>query len=370
MHEKLNSKIDCFKSKCNIYSQKGKSLIIVVLLFIIAPIESFSQRDSTSWKTDTKEDAFWKPNAPIMDGFALWMLRQKLSIQGTQTILQSEMDLNNERINKIQLTNYLPIIVSKRINCMIGTRYSKYDLLSDNNSLNKSIQHVWLWSALGYKLGNWNFIITAENYFKGDESGLYDRVGNNFFAVSYIGYEFSPKWNLILMGGYDWQEMENAIKTKPLMGIQARYQPSARFKLLFGVPSIMAFEWTALKNTDIGFHYFISGNVSTFIQQRITEKLNISVHYNREINDDTFFNTNSFFSSSNDKIAFNNIVFTTSQLSAEIGFLTTNLLGINIGIGYNFKEKLSLFRENENINNNYRSKSFLTLNLRIQYLKH
>jgi hypothetical protein len=316
-----------------------------------------------------KDDVFFQPHCPLMDGFALYMLRQKFSIQGFQTILQSETDINNNRLNKILLTNYLPIVKSKRITAMLGTRYSKYDILSDNETLNKTIQHIWLWTALEYRQKKWDFIFTTENYLKGDEIGLYDKTGNKFFTVLYCGYELDPKWNIVVMGGYDRQEMENKTVEKPLMAIEARFQPSNKFKMLFGVPVIFAFEWSALKYTDLGFQYFINGGISSFIQQRITKKVNFSLLYNREINDDTYFKTNSIILNSNNNIAFNNISFTNSQLSAEIGFLTTDFIGINIGLGYNFKESIALYHNIDKINSLYCTKPFLSLNLRIQYLK-
>ncbi len=340
-----------------------------LLLFLLVSIKSFSQEDSAYWKLNTKDDVFWQPNCPLMDGFSLWLLRQKLSIDGTQTILQSETDITNNRLNKIQITNYLPIIKSKTISSMIGTRYSKYDILSDNENLNKTIQHIWLWTALEYKLKRWNFILTTENYLKGDEIGLYDKTGNKFFTVFYCGYELNSKWNIILMGGYDRQEMENKIEEKPLIAIEARYQPSEKLKILFGVPTIFAFEWSALKNTDLGFQYFVTGGISSFIQQRITKRVNFSILYNKEINDDTYFKTNTIISNNNNTISFNNISLTNSQLSAEIGFLTTNYIGINIGLGYNFKEKLYLQRNTDRINSEYYTKPYLSINLRIQYLK-
>ena len=107
---------------------------LLLLLFLLVSIKSFSQEDSTYWKLNIEDDVFWQPHCPIMDGFSLWLLRQKLSIGGTQTIIQSETDITNNRLNKIQFTNYLPIVKSKTISSMIGTRYSKYDILSDNEN--------------------------------------------------------------------------------------------------------------------------------------------------------------------------------------------------------------------------------------------
>lgn len=343
--------------------------IAIFNVFLFFSSNANAQEDSIFWNLNTCQDPFWQPHSNTMDGFSLWLLRQKLSIQGTQTILQSEADLNHDRLSRFQITNYLPIFSSQKVSSMVGTRYSTFNLFSANQSLNKKIQHVWLWFALQYRFEQWNFIVTTENYLKGDEDALYDKTGNNFFTVAYCGYELNPNWNIVVMAGYDRQRMENSVLEKPLIGIEARFQPSQRLKFLFGVPTIFAMEWTASKNSDIGVNCSVSGDTELFVQHRITKKLNFSIRYSDELFKDTYFSTKDFISKS-DQISFNNLSFRNNRLLAEIGYWTTDLIGINLGFGYNFQKSIQINHNSSMINDQYSTKPYLAMTMRIQYLKH
>jgi hypothetical protein len=49
--------------------------------------------------------------------------------------------------------------------------------------------------------------------------------------------------------------------------IQAKYQPSGKFKIMFGLPDIIATEWTALPKMDIGMQYDIDNETRIFIRR-------------------------------------------------------------------------------------------------------
>ena len=348
--------------------QKKAILKLFICFILLSSLNSYGQDTIRYWNLERENDPFWQPNCPITDGFTLWLLRQKLNVSAYQTIMQSEFDVNNKNLYKIIFTNYIPLISKNQFSAMLGTRYSKLDVLSENNKINKTIQHIWLWTALQYRKNKWNFSFTAESYYKGDEYGLFDKTGNKFFTVSYIGYELNPKWQFILMGGYDIQQMEYKTKEKPLVAFETRFQPSKKFKMLFGVPTIFACEWSVFNKTDIGFNYFLSNGLSTFVQYRLAEKTNLTLQYYSDSykSSDTYFITNQFFYDSN-SISYNNITFSKSQLLSEIGFLTSKDLGINLGFGYNLKKQMSLYNNTDLVNNDYKTKANYFVSVRINY---
>ena len=60
------------------------------------------------WKLNTINDYFWEPHCPtassLLDGYTLWLLRQKMTLDAYQTILKNEINLDNGTINKIPHT--------------------------------------------------------------------------------------------------------------------------------------------------------------------------------------------------------------------------------------------------------------------------
>jgi hypothetical protein len=324
------------------------------------------------WQVDTKNDFFWEPHCPIMDGYTLWLLRQKLSIDGYQTILNNEINIDNKSINKVQFTNYLPLIGLRNFSSMIGTRYSKFDIQSDNVfDLNKSIQHLWLWTAIQYRYDKFNFTFTTESYYKGDENSLFKKPGNQFFSVLYVGYELNKKWNLILLSGYDIKQMEGQTKEKPIIALQCRYQPSTKLKILFGVPTIFASEWTALSKTDIGVKYFITNESQIFIRQRISNFIGISLQYNSSWNKstDTYFGRSILRLSNNNEISYNNITFQQHQLYADIELKLKSDIGFSIGFGYNPSSNISLYVNNDKVYDRIISEDNLFVTFSLQFLK-
>jgi hypothetical protein len=351
-------------------SRKMKYTFIFILSFLTTNFVC-GQEKKDFWYVDTENDYFWKPNSPIMDGYTLWLLRQKLNLNGYQTILESEYNLNQSSFQKICFNNYLPLLSNESFSSMVGTRYNKYDIRFDNKELTKEIQHVWLWTAWQYRHNRWNFTLTTENYFTGDETSLYEKTGNKFFSILYVGYELNKYWNLILLGGYDIQQMENEAHYKPIIALQARYQPSTNFKCLFGVPTIFACEWTFLPKTDLGIKYFITGESIAFIQQRFGEKIHGSIQYKQDYNksDNTYFNGITYQFSENENAIFNNATYLENQLSAKLSILIQNDLSLNIGFGYNFNSKIELFNNDKILDENINSFENFVLMVSIQYLK-
>jgi hypothetical protein len=342
-----------------------------------AAIAKTPDQDSLKyWKLDTEKDPFWEPHCPaptttLLDGYTLWMLRQKMTVEAYQTVLNNEINLVNGEMNKIQFANYLPLFGKGNFHSMIGTQYNKFDIQSANDSLNKSIQVVWLWTVWQYKFKRWDFTFSTENMYKGDESTVYAKTGNHSSVYLYIGYEFNNFWNLILMGFYDKQQMNGETSQSLMPGLQARYQPSNKFKLLFGLPTIFAAEWTALPKTDIGMAFYISNESRLFIRQRLSNNVSISLQYSCLWNysEETYFNSSIYNPRFNTVVAFNRASNLKPQLFADVDFKLYKDIGLSIGAGYNFSSKISLYNNDDRVYDAINSKNNIFVNFSLQFLR-
>lgn len=328
------------------------------------------------WKPNIADDHFWEPHCPtpssIFDGYNLWLLRQKMTLEAYQTILNNEINLENGSVNKIQFTNYMPLVSANNFSSMIGTQYSKFDILSDNEyNLNKSIQMVWLWTAWQYKYKRWNFSLTTETSFRGDENTLYAKTGNRNLLLVYIGYEFNNRWELIVLGRTGEQQMVGENRDLSIGGVQARYQPSGKFKMLFGVPTVFATEWTALSNTDIGMKFMYTTESQFFIRQRITKNISISAQYYSSFNnsDATYFNNSTFSPNNSSTVTFNNTSFLQHQLFSSIDLKLYKDIGFSIGAGYNLSSKMSLYSNNDKVYTGIKSKDNFFINCSLQFVR-
>jgi len=334
-------------------------------------------RDSLKyWKLNTNNDYFWDPHCPtpssIFDGYNLWLLRQKMTLEAYQTILNNQINLDNGNVNKLQLTNYMPLIGAGNFNSMIGTQYSKVDIQSDPEyNLNKSIQMVWLWTAWQYKYKRWNFNVTTETSFRGDENTLYANTGNRALFLLYVGYEFNKSWDLIVLGRFGEQQMVGQSKDLSIGGVQARYQPSGKLKLLFGAPTVFAAEWTAFRKTDIGMKFMFTTESQFFIRQRITKHVDISVQYYSSLNnsDATYFNNSMFSPNNNSPVTFNNITYLQHQLFAGIDLKLYKDIGFSIGAGYNPGSNMSLYNNNDKVYTGIKSKDNFFINCSLQFVR-
>jgi hypothetical protein len=298
------------------------------------------------------------------------MLRQKLTIEAYQTLLTNETNLENGEMNKTQLINYMPFIGKGNFHSMLGTQYNRFEIQSDDDSLNKSIQVVWLWTVWQYELNRWKISFTTENMYKGDESTLYAKTGNHSAIYVYVGYEFNKRWDLILMGFYDKQQMVGKTQETLRPGLQARYQPSGKFKLLFGLPCIFATEWTALPKTDIGMAYYMSNESRIFIRQRLSDDISISAQYSRlyNYNEEVYFN-NSVFNTGNNTVTFNKAVNLNPQIFADVSFNLWKDIGFSVGAGYNFSSNISLYNNEDKVYDAMKSKENLFINFSLQFLR-
>jgi hypothetical protein len=206
--------------------------------------------------------------------------------------------------------------------------------------------------------------------YKGDENTLYNKTGNHSAVYLYVGYEFNDYWNLILMGFYDKQQLAGETKKTLLPGIQARYQPSGKFKLMVGLPSIFVAEWTALPKTDIGMAYYMTNESRIFIRQALSNNVSISFQYSRLWNysEEVYFN-NSIYNTGNNKVTFNRASDLKPQLFADVDFKLYRDIGFSLGAGYNFSSKMSLYNNEDKVNDAINSKNNIFVNFSLQFLR-
>jgi hypothetical protein len=200
---------------------------------------------------------------------------------------------------------------------------------------------------------------------------VYAKTGNHTAVYLYIGYELNNYWDLIVMGFYDKQQMVG-LSTKTLRpGIQARYQPSGKLKLLFGLPTIFAAEWTALPKTDIGMGYYMTNESRFFIRQRLSNHISISAQYSRlwRYSDDTYFNNSTYYIGITDEITFNRVSNLQPQLFADVNFKLYKDIGISIGAGYNLSSKMSLYNNEDKVYDGFKSKDNFFVNCSLQFIR-
>ncbi len=352
-----------------------KTIILFFSLTLIAAFDVHerlaAQTRDEPWYVERSSDPFWDPNCPTMDGYTLWMLRQKLTVRSHQTLVESEIDPDQRELTKIQFTNYLHLIDGGEFNSMIGTRYNKYEIRANGTEgPSKSIQHVWLWTAWQYRHARWIYSFTTENYFKGDERTLYEKTGNQFFSLLYVGYEFNARWNLVVIGGYDTQQMEGISKGKPIIGLQLRYQPSNRCKVLIGAPTLIAAEWTVLPATDFGMKYMITRESQVFVRQRLTQDVGISLQYKSGSNKSigTYFHADVYSPDRGPGIFFNNCSQIQQQVSVNLGVNLSRNLGMEVGIGYKLKGNMSLYLNDVRVADGLKSANGYFLTCSLQHL--
>ena len=155
------------------------------------------------------------------------------------------------------------------------------------------------------------------------------------------------------------------------MGVQARYQPSNKLKIIFGAPTVLAAEWTALNKTDIGMKFMYTTESQFFIRQRITKNVSISAQYYSSFNnsDATYFNNSIFSPNNSSMVTFNNISYLQHQLFASFDFKLYKDIGFSIGAGYNPSSNMNLYNNNDKVYSGIKSKDNFFVNCSLQFIR-
>lgn len=318
------------------------------------------------WCID-REDPLWKPHSQLMEGYSLWLLRQKMSIEGTQTIVEAEIAPERGRPTELATTTYLPLLATEEWGLSTGTRFRTQELDAGIPEHGTHLQHLWLWTAAQWTRGPWRLTQTTETYWKGDDAGLYDEPGKEFFVMDYAAWEFSPRWNLVLLAGWDRKQAVGRSLTRWIGGGQLRWQPSPTLKILTGVPTPIAVEWTLPTGTDLGCAWFLPGETSAFVQQRFGRRFDLALAWSAVDEAGSWFSPRTLDEAGR-SATFDEVRTTHRKLSLEAGVLASRRIGVNLGVAWHYGGDLSLWRDGNLVADDLRTGSYPTIGVRFQYL--
>ncbi|MBN2213090.1 MAG: hypothetical protein JW723_02505, partial [Bacteroidales bacterium] len=269
------------------------------------------------------------------------------------------------------LEAYLPVVTSKAFSVLWGTSYSKNTILAEKKELNEPLMQVCLtWFSLQYELRRWKFFLVNEVYQRGNNYSLLLSTGNEFRSFAFAAYALGEKWQIIPMAGYFRTNKENEIRNSVFPAIQCRYEPSDRFRVLFGLPVICAFEWNMLPGTDVSFEQIMDNHTAAFIRYRISGKIGISVHYRNTdySSSDTYFAARDAILDG-EQYTYNNMTQQQQSVSLEIGFRTFRNIGVFLTAGYHAGNKIRLYNNNDHVKDESGGKGFFT-GIHLQHLKY
>jgi len=119
--------------------------------------ETKTIQDSNYWALNLSAP-FLEPTCPLMDPLTLFVLRQKLTLQGYQTIIEAQLGndtVNTDHLRKARIETYIPVIDTDSFQYMLGTKYKQVDLVAeDQETFGKTVQVLWLFNAVKYVIND------------------------------------------------------------------------------------------------------------------------------------------------------------------------------------------------------------------------
>jgi hypothetical protein len=331
--------------------------------------------DQNYWALNLS-DPFLDPTCPLMDPLTLYVLRQKLTLRGYQTILEAQVGndtLNTDRLRKARIETYIPVIDTDSFQYMLGTKYKQVDIVAqDQEIFGKTVQVLWLFNAAKYVINERsNVVLIFENYERGIEKSFGQDPGNQSWGYGLYNYAFSRQWQLILIAGYEVDMMAGENKPTPQFAPELRWEPNEQFKLVVGAPVICAFEWSMTPELGIAARYDLDQDIGAFLRYKINEKFSLSLIYDRADNETqkTYFDRQDYLvPESREVIPYTNLTQMIDQISLDLGIRTSKEVGLNIAFGYAFGENITL-RNNLDKTGSTPGRNELFLHLQLQFLK-
>jgi hypothetical protein len=314
-------------------------------------------QDSTAlnrWEIDVK-DPFNDVHCPVPDGYSMWYMRQNLSCNGFQTILESNSIYNSELKNyspEYRVETYIPTYKGKKFNAIVGSRYWRMSELKQIPQTDNTVQFLWLWTTFQYKPSErWNLILSSETYKRGNQTSFDQKLGNEFFVIGYLGYAFNKNWQIVGMGNYSWLQKPEGLNRSFLAAFQLKWFPKKNLKLMTGLPVIFATEWTTLEKFDLGVYCWYNMKNASFLRYRINNKFSISTIYKAtDLKSDKVFTEPTSIAIENKNITYDNIYQVQHRLSLELGFKFTDNTSVQFNAGrilftdtkYNYNDEVQL----------------------------
>ena len=347
--------------------------LIFIISIILFSIIIKAQDINKYWSIDTI-NSFNQPHNPFTDALPMWLLRQNFTLSVYQTEAGSELHFpkeNDEHQLQTYFVNYLPVYNKNYISALIGTSYSKYAILAENDSLNKNLQDLCLlWLPVQYTKNKFKLTFLFEHFIKGDKNTLNTKIGNTQRVFLISSYNFNLNWQLSIMAAYLKTQMESKPVKMFSPAFQLRYKPSEKIILTAGAPVLFAFEWSPIPKFDIAFSQILLEYTEGFIRYNIHKNIGISVNYKSTgySSSETYFKNESI-TLNNQMLVYNNLTQIQKSISLKIGIKTLDNIGIILSGGYKIGEDIDLYDNENKVGSSYGINTYFA-GINIQYLKY
>jgi len=228
-------------------------------------------------------DTFNEPHSPLLDGYTIWFMRQNLATDGLQATFNVESGVGASRSLNTNLTTYVPLYMGEKHELMLGARYALAEALTSELPAADHNNHtLWLWGAWGFRpTPAWKLVLTTEFFESGSVSSFPGRTGNEVFPLAYVGYAFSPQWQLVAVGGVSFLWRDHDTKVSPIAGGQLRWIPFHGLRLMVGMPDLFAVEWSVVPWLELAGHVWFEGDADALVRVRALEDLSATVQFER-----------------------------------------------------------------------------------------
>jgi hypothetical protein len=164
-------------------------------------------------------------------------------------------------------------------------------------------------------------------------------------------------------------QMEDEKRRMTVPAFQLRFKPNLDFVMTTGAPVIFACEWTVFDKIDIAFSQLLLDDTDAFIRYNFNKKIGVSVNYKSTnyASKDIYFKSETI-SMSEKNLTYNNLTQPQSSLSLKLGIKTFNYIGLILSGGYNIGQTISLYNNNDLIDESDGRNEFY-LGLNVQCLK-
>ena len=337
----------------------------------LAAVEQASaQPTRSSWEVDW-DDPFNNAEMPFSETYFMWIVRQKLSLNAYQMNLSTEMPLSHaSRPNRTNLNMeaYLPLFQGERFSSAVGFRHFTSAILAED--IDRKLAHDWFFLAGSYTNDNWRMVLSCE-YFttEADTSFQQSSVGNIIRPMLTVGYALNDRWQLMVLAAFPRTYMLNETSTAPEVGVQMRFQPSHAFKLVMGLPNIVAVEW-AVGRMLLGGSLSWAGTFSTEALAffRFNDRVFAGVHYYGNDNwSDVAYFAQSTYQGGDGTTVFNKLKQYTYSTSIDVGARIYQNVAMILSGGYRIGGRVGLYGDST-LQKEIDGKNEYFLKLAFQYL--
>lgn len=302
---------------------------ILILLLSILCLQIQAEENSDPWALDA-DDPFLDASCPVLDGFSMWIFRQKLASRGIQIMAdtqwyQSPAEELAPALGFNRVEAYAGVLQSERIDLMLGGRFIRNSFISQNwtEETPFSYEQLWYFSSLKLKLNPRNYIQGHFEYgFQGEAIEGNELLGDYYMGTFQYLHSFSPSLHLIAFGIIQNNFMDGEEYLSLLPAAEIRYQPSSDFKVIGGFPYLAGVEWAVTDRLQLAGKLFVTMESAAMLRYRISPSYSLSLLYQRSSNKSSklFFQPYQHYLESTDQwVSFNNITQVQNRITLELG---------------------------------------------------